>query len=272
MWDLETGELIKHSGYEYDLGQSPKLCISMLPTALGAGASLVGGLMSGSGVDPSTAAAQKSDAQFQQTMANEQQTQFANEQDAQNQLKTAWDPIIKGGEYQQGFSTGENANLVSGIENTGATATTNTENAALLREQQASGGAQTMPTGASAAINAQVAETGAQKTAEQLNQEQEQNYATGRENFLNATKGEATIASLADPNAYAKSTNAAEGNVLDANKVAAQEQAQGMGQKLLGGAITGGLGLLNQWKPGSGGSGGNSPNTNGAFFPGGTST
>src|SRR5271169_6080209 len=101
---------------------------------------------------------------FLENMQGEQQTQFQNEQTAQNQIEKAWSPIVAGGAYQYGFSTAEDEQLRGNIVNAGATATQNTENAALLREQQATGGAGGGPSGATQALNAQIAATGAQST------------------------------------------------------------------------------------------------------------
>ena len=179
----------------------------------------------------------KSEQEFMQTLQSEQQTQFANEQQAQQQVQQAWAPIVAGGAYQYGFSTAEDQQLQQNIENAGARATTNTENAAQLREQQASGGANAGPAGATQALNAQVAATGAQSTAAQLGQEKELGYETGRENFLNATKGEEDVAQLANPSGYASGANSAAGVENSAQQLVDTANANSLTSKLLGGVL-----------------------------------
>ena len=181
--------------------------------------------------------AEKSEEQFMSTLQGEQQTQFANEQQAQNQLQQAWAPIVAGGAYQYGFSTAEDQQLQQNIENQGAKATENTENAALLREQQASGGANAGPAGATEALNAQVAATGAQTTATNLGQEKELGYETGRQNFLNATKGEEDVANLASPTSYSNAATGAAGASNQAINLVDTENANSMLNKVVGGAI-----------------------------------
>lgn len=182
----------------------------------------------------------KSEQEFMQTLQSEQQTQFANEQLAQQQVQKAWAPIVAGGAYQYGFSTAEDAQLQKNIEERGAQATENTENAALLREQQASGGANAGPAGATEALNAQIAATGAQSTATALGQEKELGYQTGRENFLAATEGETKVAELANPTGYAGEATGAAGAENQAQNIVDTANANSLTSKLLGG-IAGGI-------------------------------
>jgi len=196
---------------------------------------------------------QKSEAtgtqQFMQAMQQEAQTQFPEEQAYQQALGTAGQQLMAGGPNAFGFSTGENANLVSNIENAGAQATQNTENAALLREQQASGGAQTMPTGGEAALNAQVAATGAQKTAEQLGQEREAGYQAGLEKYKLGAAEVGEAAQLANPTGYAGAANESAGQALNAENAVQQANANSLTSKLVGA----GIGAAASWltKPGT---------------------
>jgi hypothetical protein len=184
------------------------------------------------------------EAEFMSNLQGEQATQFANEQQAQQQIQSAWSPIVAGGAYQYGFSTAEDQQLQQNIVNQGAQATANTENAALLREQQQTGGAQSAPTGAQAAINAQVAATGAQQTATNLANEKLAGYEQGSKLFSEATGAEESVAQLANPNAYAGAATSAGNAALDAQQVMQQANANSLGSKLLGGAISGGVGFL----------------------------
>lgn len=177
------------------------------------------------------------ESEFMSNLQGEQATQFANEQTAQNQIQQAWSPIVKGGAYQYGFSTAEDQALQSNIENQGAQATANTENAALLREQQQSGGAQSAPTGAQAAINAQIAATGAQSTATNLANEKLAGYERGAQLFSEGTQAEEQVANLANPTGFAESATNAGKAAIDAQSVIDQANANSLGSKLLGAAI-----------------------------------
>jgi len=102
-----------------------------------------GGIIQGlfGGASPQETQDAKLDSQFMQTLQAEQGTIFSENQQLQNQLNTAWNPIIQGGAYQYGFSTQEDQALQDQIRTEGAQQTTNTINAEQLREQQATGGA-----------------------------------------------------------------------------------------------------------------------------------
>lgn len=232
--DMETMELIYEESFPY-AGQWD-LCIGQ---AIGAAASIAGGLLGGGGApkeDKQLAAQQK---QFFENLQAEQSTQFAQEQDAQNQIKQMWDPIAKGGAYQYGFSTAEDQQLQKNIEEAGTQATQNTVAAEQLRQQQLSGGAATAPTGAAAALEEQARQTGAQKTATALGQEKELGYETGRELFEKASNAEATVAQLANPTGYAQATTNAGNAALAGQQQVDTLNAQSSTAKLLGGALQG---------------------------------
>ena len=182
--------------------------------------------------------------EFMNQLQTEQGTQFQNEQVAQNQLQQAWSPIVAGGAYQYGFSTAEDQQLQGNIENAGAQATENTENAAQLRQQQATGGAGGGPAGGQAAIDAQVAATGAQQTATNLAQEKEAGYQTGRQNFLAATGGEAEVAGLSSPTSYAGAATKAGTSATGAINLVDQNNANSLVNKAVGGAAQGAFGAL----------------------------
>jgi hypothetical protein len=174
---------------------------------------------------------------FLQNMQAEQQTQFQNEQTAQNQIQQAWSPIVAGGAYQYGFSTAEDQQLQNNIVNAGAQATENTENAAQLREQQATGGAGGGPAGGTEALNAQIAATGAQQTATNLGQEKELGYQTGRQLFEQGTGAEEAVAGLSSPTSYASSANSAAGEAMSGQQVLDAANANSLLSKVVGGAV-----------------------------------
>lgn len=221
--DLETGEVLAREGYEYS---------GPMAYCIGWG-----------GATSQQKQIAASDDAFMQSLQGEQKSQFANELNAQNQLNKAWSPILAGGPYQYGFSTAEDQALRSDIVNQGATAATNTENAALTREQQASGGASATPTGGQQAINAQIAATGAQDTAANLAKEKLQGYEQGANLFEDASKGVSTVASLADPTGYANAANQSENAAATAEQDVQEANANSIGSKMLGGLFNAGLNL-----------------------------
>lgn len=237
--DMETLQWVKGSMESYPYNGQWEKCLSGL-------SDLFGGASSGD------YALAKEEKQFMETLQNEQDTQFTNEQEAQNEIQNAWSPIIKGGAYQYGFSTAEDQNLISQIESGGATATENAVSAQQLREQQMSGGADVLPSGTQSAIEATQRELGAQATATNLLKEKELGYQTGRERFSEATGAEKDVASLANPTGYAgaavEAGNAAEGAQQQVDKM----NANSFTSKLLGG-LTGGLGNLDTTGSSSGG-------------------
>ena len=194
-----------------------------------------------SGIVGGASSAQNAEAtgteQFMQAMQQEAETQFPEEQAYQQSLGTAGQQLMAGGPNAFGFSTGENAALVSGIQNAGATATANTEAASQLREQQASGGAQTMPTGAQAALNAQVAATGAQNTASQLGQERLAGYQAGRANYQMGVGETESAAGLANPTGYSGAANEAGNTAVGAENAVQQANANSLTSKLVGASI-----------------------------------
>lgn len=197
-----------------------------------------------SGATSEDKALAKSQNQFMETLQNEQNTQFANEQEAQKAIQAAWAPILKGGAYQYGFSSAEDQNLISQIESGGATATENAVTAQQLREQQMSGGADVLPSGAQAAIEAQQRELGAQNTATNLLKEKELGYQVGRENFAKATDAERAVAELSNPTGYAGAATEAAKGAETAQQQVDKMNANSLTAKLLGGAIGGGIGFL----------------------------
>lgn len=179
-------------------------------------------------------------SQLFQTVADEQNTMFAQDAEALQTVQNAMTPVVNGGFYQYGFSTAEDQNLQNEIENAGATATENSVAAQQLRDQQVSGGANVLPTGAQEAGELAARELGSQQTASNLAQEKELGYQTGRQNFLSAAGAEEQVANLSNPIGFAgAATNAGELN-LGANKQVDQMNANSLTAKLLGGAITGG--------------------------------
>lgn len=149
---------------------------------------------------PSSAAKQQvaSDNQFANTVKSQATDVFGNDNTVFNEMHAANAPIIAGGINQQGFSQAE-------LNAKNASAVTNDANAARFAAgatrtaQSAFGGGDTVSgAGVTTGQNLSVAQRSAEKTASDLNAITQQNYETGRENFLNAENSETKAAGVFD--------------------------------------------------------------------------
>jgi hypothetical protein len=206
----------------------------------------IGGIIGGlfGGASGTETAEQKEEQQFMSTLQQEQGTIFGENQAAQTALNTAWNPIIQGGPYQYGFSAPEDALLTNQIRTEGAQQTTNTINAAELRQQQATGGASSGPTGGNAALEAMASEVEAQQTAASLANEKLAGYSAGRQLFGEATGVKEGEVSANNAPGYASAASGA-GEVANAmNKTVDTQNANSLTSKLIGGATAGGITAL----------------------------
>lgn len=129
---------------------------------------------------------EKSQAAFYTTLTANYKTQFAESDAILKSLTSQFDPILKAGINQEGFSAPEKAAL-----NTQATegVATNYENAARAVNGQLAatgGGNEFLPSGAADALKYSVADASAKQQSAEQNQITEADYATGRQNFLSA--------------------------------------------------------------------------------------
>lgn len=127
-----------------------------------------------------------SQAKFYDTLTTNYKTQFAESDAILKSLTSAFDPILKAGIGQEGFTPEEKAAL-----NTQASegVATNYQNAAkAVNGQIAStgGGNDFLPSGAADSLKYDVANAAAKQQSTEQNQIIENNFATGRQNFLSA--------------------------------------------------------------------------------------
>ena len=169
--------------------------------------------------------AEKSAAQQTQATANQmvgQATQiFGNDNAVFNQMKSAYQTIINGGPGQQGFSQAElNARTSAAV----------TADAAAFRNASASvksglagvgGGNQVAAAGAAISPMLDLANKEAAKESGDINQIQQENYATGRENFFKTSELNQQLPSQAFSN-----VPGVEGATLGAEKQNSEEQQQ----------------------------------------------
>jgi hypothetical protein len=136
------------------------------------------------------------------TLFSNYQTQFQNQSSALAMLKQAYTPLVAAGPNQQGFSSPELAALhTQAINSTGAAARNARQASGNFSAGQNSSSGLT--SGITKQINASINSSAAQKLSDQQLGITEANYATGRENYKEATAGLNTLAGQYNPTAYA---------------------------------------------------------------------
>jgi hypothetical protein len=181
--------------------------------------------------------------------------QFGKFKSILSNLHDAWTPILNGGINQQGWSAEERAARNSAAINNTATNYQHVSQA--VNEQLAAkgGGNVALPTGADAQINASIATSAAQDLSNQQARNTAEDYATGRQNFLNAAGALSGVASAENPLGFAGATS---GSGDEAFKQATQINQENNSWKndLIGGLT----GIAGSWAGGGfklpGGSGG----------------
>jgi hypothetical protein len=198
---------------------------------------------------------QKQIEQGQQTLFNTASQQakdvFGDSSTTFNDLMDTFAPTVAAGPNQAGFSATEDAALKSGaITNTGQ-AYRNASTAVKEANAAVGGGNEYLPGGAEIGKNIEVANEGAARTASALNQIDEANYATGRQNYDTAVAGMEQAPSVF--NTASTSTNAATGSgeaaANTANQIAQQNNSwvsavTGAVGGLAGDVVTGGMSNL----------------------------
>jgi hypothetical protein len=175
-----------------------------------------------------------SQSHYYDVLTKQAQEEFGLASGIFNQLKGVFSPILEAGINQQGFSKEELDTLNAQVINqTGS----NYKNAELAAQ---GGGNVRIGNGANDLVRERVAESSAQVASNEELQVQENNYATGRQNFLNA----ASILSGA-PGVFSGATaaaGAANNAGADASQTANEiTQANNSWMGLVGGVLGAGL-------------------------------
>ena len=244
--NMVTGEVLDHQFYEYDG-----------PVALCCGAT---------GEQKDTYNAQ---SDLMKQLTNQSQQIFGGSSSVFQDLINSFAPTVAAGPNQKGFSLPEEAALKSGaITNTGeaykhASQAVRSANAAI------GGGNEYLPGGAEIQANVDVANQGAQQTASALNQIDQANYATGRDNYFKAAEGLTQAPQVFNPSTSAGNSAVGAGSAAadTANQIAAANNSwvQGVTGALggiAGNVVTGGMTNLGA---GKGFFGGKKPSTSDAF-------
>lgn len=212
-FDMETYEILERESYEYS--GPVELCKA-------------------SGAQNTISGEQQ---QFYSTLTNDYSTQFANQSSILKSLTGAFAPIINAGPGQQGFSAPEQAAMRTSAMDTSAQAYQNASAAVNERMAAQGGGNAYLPSGASAQVNAALAQGAAQQNAAQQQNITMQNYATGRQNFMNAAGALSGAAGMYNPEGFmGGATNA--GNAAFGSATQIQEENSAW-QGELGGALAG---------------------------------
>lgn len=147
--------------------------------------------------------------QFYSTLQSEYSTVFGENQDILKSLTSSFEPILKGGINQEGFSPAEltalNSSAVTGSGQAYASA-----NKAVNDKLASEGGGNTyIPSGAKSQINEELASSGAQNLGNQELGITEADYATGRQDYLDAAGILGGVAGQYNPTGYAGATTSA---------------------------------------------------------------
>ena len=136
---------------------------------------------------------------FQQ-MTNQAQQVFGSSSQVFQDLTNAFSPVVEAGPNQEGFSAAEKSNLDSSAITNTAQAYKNASQAVKENESAVGGGNVDLPGGAQVGADLSVANQGAKQTASELNQINEADYSTGRQNFFQAASDLSGAPSVFNPN------------------------------------------------------------------------
>ena len=176
-----------------------------------------------------------SQADFYNTLTSQYKTLFGESQGILGELTKSFEPILKAGINQEGFSAAELNNLNSqAVTGTGANYAKAAD--ALSKEQAASGGGNTyIPTGAKMQQQEQLASSAAANESNIESNIVAQNYATGRQNYLTAAEGLGGVANAYNPTGAANAaTGAGSAAATTANEIT---QANNSWMQLVGAGL-----------------------------------
>lgn len=174
-------------------------------------------------------------AAFYNNLTSEYQTVFGQNQAILKSLTASFQPILAKGINQEGFSPAELQNLQSqAVAGTGRNYAAAAD--ALARQQGAAGGGTTyIPTGAKMQQQEQLATSAAQNESQIESNITAANYATGRQNYLEAAGVLGGVAAQYNPTGYAgAATGAGSAAAETANQIT---QANNSWMNLAAGAL-----------------------------------
>jgi hypothetical protein len=201
-------------------------------------------------------------AQYYSVLTQQAQQEFGQASKVFNDLYTAMAPIVAAGPNQQGFSAPELSSLNESAITGTSQAYTNAAQA-VRQQQAAAGGREFIPSGATMQQNEIVAAQAAGQESSELNQIQQANYATGRQNYFTAAGDLAASTGTYNPatGAAGAANQSGEAAATTANQIAQENNSwmqavSGALGGIAGGVVSGGMSNLGK---GVGFFGGNAP-------------
>jgi hypothetical protein len=146
-------------------------------------------------------------AKFYQELSANYATVFPEQQQILSSLTSEFQPILEKGINQTGFSAPEEAALRTQASD--ATARGAQQADVALGGREASMGDASIPSGAKLQLESGLLNSAAVENAGLQNQITQENYATGRQNFLNAASMLESTASQQNPNTFAGAATSA---------------------------------------------------------------
>jgi hypothetical protein len=164
--------------------------------------------------------------QFYQTLTQEYGTVFGENQQILGALTKSFEPILQAGINQQGFSEGE-LNTLNSTAVTGGGQAYQQANAAVNDKLASEGGGNTyIPSGAKTQLNEELATSAAQNIGNEELGIEESNYATGRQNYLQAAGILGGVAAQDNPGSFANAaTGAGSAAGTTANQIAQENNS-----------------------------------------------
>lgn len=162
------------------------------------------------------------------TLVNQAQQVFGNSSTVFNDLVSTLSPTVQAGPNQQGFSPAEVSALNSSAITNAGNAYRNARQAVGESEAaQGGGNVADVSGGSKTATDLGIAESAAAQTSNSLNEIQQANYATGRQNYDTAVTDLSGAPSVFNPatSAASAATNAGEQAANSENQIASQDNS-----------------------------------------------
>jgi hypothetical protein len=171
---------------------------------------------------------QQEEADFYANQISAYKSAYSKFSDISDKLSAQFDPIIKAGPGQMGYTQGELTDLNTMAAECTAGYYKQAAKAAAEGEATLGGGTSNVniTSGAAGDLRAKIAAAAAGQSAQQRLQIQQSGYDVGRQQWQNAIQGEESLAAGWNPNAFSQSATGA-GNTASsmANTIAQQQQS-----------------------------------------------
>lgn len=169
---------------------------------------------------------QQQQADFSKQLMGMYQQQFGNQQAVFNAIKSVYDPILKAGASQYGFSSAEDAALRTQASEGTAQSYQQASSAAAERAAASGGGNTLLPSGVQAQVQGQLAGAAAESESGKQLDITRAGYDVGRQQFNQATNVEMGVAAGYNPLGYAGAAQSSSSAAFnEATKIQEMNQA-----------------------------------------------